>query len=64
MGLLISLDKGNYVILATDETGHRRRWAVDTLEQAVVITDRLRRIGSDRLELFGPDGLRFWTAGG
>jgi hypothetical protein len=64
MGLLISLDKGDYVILATDKNGHKQRWAVDTLAETHAITDPLERIGGYRIELFGPDGLRFWAVGG
>jgi hypothetical protein len=64
MGLLISLDKGDYVILSTNEIGQKRRWAVDTLDQAGVIIDDLKLIGGNSIELFGPDGLRFWTYAG
>jgi hypothetical protein len=61
MGLLTSLDRGNYVILAIDGNDDKRRWAVDTIAQASAITDELKRTGGITIELFGPDGLRFWT---
>jgi hypothetical protein len=64
MGLLISLDKGNYVILATDNGGNVRRWSADTIEHAQSIVDRLVSIGGNMLEVFGADGLRFWAVGG
>jgi len=64
MGLLISLDRGNYVILAIKGNGDKQRWVADTIAQAAAITDKLKQTDGITIELFGPDGLCFWTWGG